>query len=144
MDIDSLSDHDLYAQLRVYRPHLGPVVDSTRALYRNLLRKALNGELSPSGSPNTSLENRVKKSPAKRRKQDEEDSIDDEQFEVLGAEIPVPVKPYEEEWVQNDPMDLESPGRFTFFLKSIFFGGIVALIAIAFIQYWVEEQNKKH
>ena len=40
MDLIDLSDDDLHSELRAYYPNIGPVVDSTRGLYKKMLIKA--------------------------------------------------------------------------------------------------------
>lgn len=162
MDVDTLSDEDLYSQLRVFRPELGPVVDTTRILYRNMLKKALDGKLSPVVSPFSSIPSSQdgdvfslpNKSPRRRKAHQEDDT-----FEVLGDDATSAEKAeealegmnlsnkyvdsdYRDEWVQNDAVEV-SPARFSFFLKAVFFGIVACFVAIAFIQYWVEQHNRK-
>ena len=46
-EINQLDDDVLFERLRVFKPHLGPVVDSTRGLYRKML---LNCQLDSLGN----------------------------------------------------------------------------------------------
>lgn len=43
--VDNLDDDSLYREMRKYKPDVGPIVDSTRNLYRKMLRKSLDGPL---------------------------------------------------------------------------------------------------
>lgn len=52
--VDTLSDEDLYYRLKEFKPDLGPVVDSTRSLYKRLLTKALQGDVSAASILNAS------------------------------------------------------------------------------------------
>lgn len=40
--VEDLSDEELFQELRKYKPDVGPVVDSTRGLYRKLLRRSID------------------------------------------------------------------------------------------------------
>jgi hypothetical protein len=52
--IDQLDDDALYTEVRKYKPDAGPVVDSTRSLYRRILRKSLDGGITLTPDRNSS------------------------------------------------------------------------------------------
>lgn len=144
MDVDSLTDEELFNQLRVYRPDVGPVVDSTRSLYRSLLRKALQGILTPTSSQEQ-VSIQARKSPRRKTTQLVAETPDDT-FEILGGDIPEKeaqewLENHPQEWVQNDPNEVASV-KFSFFFKCVFYGVLVSFFAIVYINYLVKQQNQ--
>lgn len=71
--VEDLSDEELYQELRKYKPDVGPIVDSTRGLYRKLLRRSID--------PNTVIPAIVHPSP-----NSSSESNGSEEFELLTGE----------------------------------------------------------
>lgn len=142
-EVDNLSDGELYSYLSMYKPSIGPVVDSTRDLYRKMLRKAITdgGSLSKHEVENESTAATTgsdlaedfeiigddENSPAAGDVQ--ENHLDDEvelaeEADVIGSN----------EWVQNDPQEaLIDPSKSTFFFKTFVIGFILSTASLVFM-----------
>ena len=126
----------------MYKPTIGPVVDSTRDLYRRMLLKAIaeGGSLSKHELENEStaattgsdldfeIIGEEDNSPAAGDVQEivEDDDYIEEGIDAIG----------ENEWVQNDPQEaLIDPSPSSFCLKAFLFGFLLssACIIIIFI-----------
>lgn len=141
-EVDTLSDEQLYTYLSMYKPSIGPVVDSTRDLYRKMLLRAIadGGSLSKHELENEStaattgsdldfeIIGEDENSPAAG---DVQEFIDDDKFIEEGVDVIG-----ENEWVQNDPQEaLIDPNPSSFCLKAFLFGFLLssAFICIIFL-----------
>lgn len=159
--VDDLDDENLYNHLREYRQHLGPVVETTRSLYRTLLKKALvegspklseiagTGDVVEPLQESPTVELRSRKSPRRRSRKsspivDEvnDEDEEDEEFEVISPDEVAAVKEtdYEGgEWVQNDPHEVAP--AFSFFVRAFLFGLGLSALAIFIIYTWTSQNQ---
>lgn len=145
-EVDNLSDEELYSYLSMYKSKIGPVVNSTRDLYRNMLRKAITdgGSLAKHELENESIaattgsdlaedfeiigdeENCLAAGDVQGDQSNDEEDDDDvelaEEVDVIGSN----------EWVQNDPQEaLIDPNKpKNFFFKAFIIGALLSIGAV--------------
>ena len=155
--VDTLSDEDLYYRLKEFKPDLGPVVDSTRSLYKRLLAKALQGEASAASILNSSRDSHesVEKSgPMTRSKvttpaeeddeateedsQTEDDAGEDDDFEILDNQE----LEGEDHYFQRSGADAATAEANNFLIKTVVVGFIFAVLAIIAVAVWIPPTKK--
>ena len=155
--VDTLSDEDLYYRLKEFKPDLGPVVDSTRSLYKRLLVKALQGDASAASILNSSRDSHesVEKSgPITRSRvttpaedeateedsQTEDEAVDaeDEGFEVLDNQE----LEGEDHFFQRSGADTATAEANNFLIKTVVVGFIFAVLAIIAVAVWIPPTKK--
>lgn len=163
--VETLSDEDLYFRLKEFKPELGPVVDSTRSLYKRLLLKALQGDLTATSILNSSKESveGPQASPPGPVTRSKTTTADDEN---VGGET---TEEEDDEGTEEEAMDvadddfeildnreLEGEGQYfqrqalttdggesnSFLIKTVVVGLIFAVLAIIAVAVWIPPVKK--
>ena len=167
--VDELDDDELYLELRKFNPTVGPVVDSTRGLYRKLLRRSLDsspsavaaavplpddeefeelnqttevGEdaLAATGSGKKSPRN---KSARTRNTPGSESPIVTPSTKLTHRSHGKQVSFSEEvEWVQNDPDDVNVKTGWSFFCKAVVVMAFISFVAVLLIGFGASYINQ--
>ena len=163
--VDTLSDEDLYYRLKEFKPELGPVVDSTRSLYKRLLLKALQGDLTATSILNSSKEStrspqgsssgpitRSQTTPTEDGneggetteeeddQETEEEAMDvaDDEFEILdNRELDG-----EDQYFQRQALITDNGESNSFLIKTVVVGLIIAALAIIIVAVWMPPVKK--
>lgn len=162
--VETLSDEDLYFRLKEFKPELGPVVDSTRSLYKRLLLKALQGDASATSILNSSKEINDVESPSgpvtrsktssnpeegndgdtteEDDQETEEDAeamdVADDDFEILdNRELEG-----EDQYFQRHASTADTVETNNFLIKTVVVGLIFAVLAIIAVAVWIPPAKK--
>lgn len=163
--VDTLSDEDLYYRLKEFKPDLGPVVDSTRTLYKRLLLKALMGDADAKGllnssndilgSPDSSPAGPVTRSKTTsapdadegdttEENSDQEDTEEDanvaeDDFEILESNQELDG---EDAYFQRHSLTTDTVETNNFLIKTVVIGFIFAVLAIIAVAVWIPPTKK--
>lgn len=167
--METLSDEDLYYRLREFKPDLGPVVDSTRSLYKRLLLKALQGDPNAMNKFDESKDSREDvdeplSGPVTRSKTtpavndiegetteedgDQDETEDDEEaMDVADDDADFEILDNreldgEDAYFQRPSLTTEAVETNNFLIKTVVIGLIFAILAIIAVAVWIPPSRK--
>lgn len=163
--VEALCDEDLYSRLKEFKPDLGPVVDSTRSLYKRLLIKALESNQDATSILNSSKEVSEMESPVgpvtrsktssnpeaghdgetteeeeDQETEDDTEAMDvaDDDFEILDNRELEGEDPY----FQRHASATDTAETNNFLIKTVVVGLIFAVLAIIAVAVWIPPAKK--